>query len=98
MNIYKKSSLIIIGITLLATTAQTVTNILIEAKTVQSYIDCPLTLLYDDKSCSQSIDIVKENVTNLVITEVPEAEKALKLLPLKLLPLILYKDLDDNEE
>ena len=98
MNIYKKSSLIIIGITLLAATAQTVTNILIEAKTVQSYIDCPLTLLYDDKSCSQSIDIVKENVTNLVITEVPEAEKALKLLPLKLLPLILYKDLDDNEE
>ena len=93
MNIYKKSSLLIIGITLLATTAQTVTNILIEAKTVQSYIDCPLTLLYDDKSCSQSIDIVKENVTNLVITEVPEAEKALKLLPL-----ILYKDLDDNEE
>jgi|LWDU01.1.fsa_nt_gi hypothetical protein len=100
MNIYKKASLIVIGTTLVATTAQIVTNILVEARTVQSYIDCPLTVFYEDKSCTESITIVKDNVKELIMNKVkesniPEVEEALKLLPL-----IIYTDKDNvgNEE
>ena len=95
MNIYKKASIIIIGTTLVATAAQTAMNILIEARTIQSYIDCPLTALYDSKDCNESKAIVKENVKKLIIKEVPEVEEALKLIPL-----IIYTDKEDgsNEE
>jgi len=95
MNIYKKASLVIIGTTFLATTAQTVMNILIEARTIQSYIDCPLTTLYDNKDCNESKAIVKENVKELIISKFPEAEEALKLIPL-----MIYTDKENgsNEE
>jgi hypothetical protein len=95
MNIYKKVSLVIVGITLISTAAQMAMNIAIEARTVQSYIDCPLTALYDSKDCDESKAIVKENVKKLIIKEVPEVEEALKLLPL-----IIYTDKENgsNEE
>jgi hypothetical protein len=95
MNIYKKASLIIIGITIVSTTAQTVTNILLEARTIQSYIDCPLTTLYDSNNCEEVTSIVKENVKEIIISKVPEAEEALKLIPL-----MIYTDKENgsNEE
>lgn len=98
MNKYKKVSLIVIAITVLASTAGTVMNILIEARTVQSYIDCPLTVFYEDKSCTEAVDTVKDNVENLIINKVkesniPEVEEALKLLPL-----IIYTDKENGNE
>jgi hypothetical protein len=99
MNIYKKASIIIVATTLLAATSEIVMNILIEARTIQSYIDCPLTAFYDDKDCKESVSIVKENVKELVINKVrediPEVEEALRLIPLIIYP---EKKNGSNEE